>query len=78
MTESWVSCEEVIEHLFEYMDRELDGHTSAEIERHLERCHDCFSRADFERRLRERIAASGQQQAPERLHRRIREVIERF
>lgn len=78
MTESRISCEEVVERLFEYMDRELDSHTSAEIERHLERCHDCFSRAEFERRLREKIAASGQQKAPEELRRRIREMIERF
>lgn len=78
MTESWISCEQVIERLFEYMDRELDDHTSAEIERHLERCHDCFSRAEFERRLREQIAESGQQQAPEHLRLRIRDMLERF
>ncbi|MDF0751027.1 zf-HC2 domain-containing protein [Marinobacter sp. 71-i] len=78
MTESWISCEEVVERLVDYLHQELDNHTSAEIERHLERCHDCFSRAEFERRLRERIARSGQQEAPERLRRRIREMIDHF
>lgn len=78
MSESRISCEEVVERLFEYMDRELDSYTSAEIQRHLERCHDCFSRAEFERQLRERVARSGQQEAPERLRHRIREMIERF
>lgn len=78
MKESWISCEEVVERLFDYLDREMDSATSAEIERHLERCHDCFSRAEFERRLRERVARSGQQEAPERLRRRIREMIGRF
>lgn len=78
MSESWISCAEVVERLFDYMDRELDSQTQAEIERHLERCHDCFSRAEFERRLRERVARSGQQPAPERLRRRIRDMLERF
>lgn len=78
MKESRISCEEVVERLFDYLHQEMDGDTSGEIERHLERCHDCFSRAEFERKLRERIAGSGQQVAPERLHRRIREMIEHF
>lgn len=75
MNESSISCEDVIERLFDYLDRELDAPTSAEIERHLQRCHDCFSRAEFERRLRERLAATTPQRAPERLHRRIRALL---
>lgn len=69
-----LSCEEVIERLLEYLDRELDDISQQEIDRHLKRCYDCFSRAEFERRLRERIAATGSQQAPERLKKRIREL----
>lgn len=78
MNESWISCEEVVERLLDYLHRELDGAANAEIERHLDRCHDCFSRAEFEQKLRERITESGQQEAPERLRRRVREMIERF
>lgn len=69
-----LSCEEVIERLFEYLDQELDSVSQYEIDRHLQRCYDCFSRAEFERRLRERIAATGSQQAPDRLKKRIREL----
>lgn len=75
MSEQHISCEEVIERLFDYLDRELDAETSAEIDRHLKRCHDCFSHADFERQLRERVASSGTQKAPERLRRRIRNLL---
>lgn len=78
MNEPWISCEEVVERLCDYLHREMDSNTSAEIERHLERCHDCFSRAEFERKLRELIARSGRQESPERLRRRIREMIEQF
>ncbi|MFO7993791.1 MAG: zf-HC2 domain-containing protein [Marinobacter sp.] len=78
MKESWISCDEVVTRLFDYLDREMDSDTSAEIEQHLERCHDCFSRAEFERKLGERIATSGQQEAPQRLRRRIKNIIEHF
>lgn len=75
MNASDISCEEVIERLFDYLDRELDARTREEFNRHLERCHDCFSRAEFERRLRERVANTGTQPAPERLRRRVSELI---
>lgn len=78
MKESSISCEEVVERLFDYLDHEVDTDTSAEIERHLERCHDCFSRAEFERKLREQVTRSGKQEAPERLRLRIRDMIRRF
>ncbi|MBL3558882.1 MULTISPECIES: anti-sigma factor family protein [Marinobacter] len=78
MNESRISCEEVVQRLFDYLHQELDIDASAEIERHLHRCHDCFSRAEFEQKLRDRLTESGQQEAPERLRRRIREMIERF
>lgn len=77
MNASDMPCEEVIERLFDYLDRELDARTREEIDRHLERCHDCFSRAEFERRLQERIARTGTQPAPERLRRRVSELIRR-
>ncbi len=78
MKESWISCKEVLDQLFDYLDSEVNSSTNSEIEQHLERCHDCFSRVAFERRLRERIAGSGHQQAPEKLRRRISELIHHF
>jgi mycothiol system anti-sigma-R factor len=73
-----LSCEEVIARLFDYLDRELDDRQAAEIERHLARCRDCFSRSEFERRLRARIAAGASQPAPPRLQRRIRRLLDDF
>jgi anti-sigma factor (TIGR02949 family) len=73
-----IRCEEVIEHLFEYLDRELEHVKSTEIERHLEYCRECFSRAEFEKRLRERVRATGEAEAPLRLRQRLRRLIERF
>ena len=73
-----LSCEQVLVHLFAYLDNALDAPTSAEIERHLEGCRGCFSRAEFERRLRERVAETGTVSAPDTLRARIKALTERF
>lgn len=73
-----LSCEEVIERLFDYLDRQLDPQEASDVEWHLERCRDCFTRAEFERRLRARVAATGTAKAPPRLHQRIRTLLDRF
>ena len=78
MNEEHITCEEVIEQLFAFLDRELDSETSERIDAHLQRCRDCFTRAEFEKRLRARVHESAEVQAPETLHRRIRKVIDDF
>ncbi len=75
MKEPDISCDEVIERLFDFLNQELNDETRTQIDRHLERCHDCFSRAEFERRLREKVVMSGSQQAPERLRQRVWKLI---
>lgn len=76
--ERYITCEEVIERLFDYLDRELDERQRNEMERHMSKCRDCFSRAEFERRLRRRVAAAGTQRAPERLRRRLKTLLDEF
>jgi anti-sigma factor (TIGR02949 family) len=78
MAERELSCEEVVEVLCSYLHGELDGDRQAALERHLRRCRDCFSRAEFERRLRERVAATGSARVPERLRRRVRQLLREF
>lgn len=73
-----ISCEEVIERLFDYLDRELDSELRNRINAHLERCRDCFTRAEFEKRLRSRVNETADVEAPERLRRRIRRVLDEF
>jgi anti-sigma factor (TIGR02949 family) len=73
-----MNCEEVLGHLFEYLDGELDGATEGEIEHHLERCRGCFSRAEFERRLKRKLSETAETEAPQSLRSRVRALIERF
>lgn len=78
MSDKHLTCEEVMERLFDYLDRELDSEISAEIDRHLERCRDCFTRAEFEKKLQAKVADAGTVKAPSRLRRRIRGLLDRF
>lgn len=78
MSHDHISCEEVIKELFAYLDREVDEALGERIEHHLERCRDCFSRAEFERKLRERLRERTEARAPDRLRRRIQQAIKEF
>jgi len=78
VTSDHIDCEEVIEHLFAFLDRELDSEASARIDAHLQRCRDCFTRAEFEKRLRARVQEAGEAKAPDALRERIRSIVNQF
>jgi anti-sigma factor (TIGR02949 family) len=71
-------CEEVIAHLLEYLDGELDAETQAHIDLHLEECRGCYSRAEFERLLRKKVRGLGDEPAPASLQRRLKALIDQF
>jgi anti-sigma factor (TIGR02949 family) len=73
-----MSCEDVLKHLFEFLDGELDHAVEGDIEHHLKRCRSCFSRADFERRLKQKLAETGETEAPASLRARVRGLITKF
>jgi mycothiol system anti-sigma-R factor len=70
-------CEDVIIHLFAYLDNETDAATRAFSDDHLDECRACLSRAEFERALRARVRQLGAAQSPESLRRRLRALIDR-
>ena len=71
-------CEEVISHLLEYLDGEIDAAKRREIDRHLEECRGCFSRAEFEKELRAKVKQLGTQKPPRSLQRRLKALIDQF
>jgi mycothiol system anti-sigma-R factor len=73
-----IGCEEALRRLFEYLDHELDGTRHAEMEQHLHTCRACYSRAEFERRLKGRLGALGKEQAPPEFQHRITNLLRRF
>ena len=66
-----IGCEEAIRHLLEYLDHECDSHTHEEIDQHLSACQACYSRMEFEIRLRSQLKETGKQAVPASLKNRI-------
>ncbi len=72
------SCEDALRLLARHLDRELDPPTHEEMERHLETCRSCYSRAEFEKRLREKVAALGREPVRPELADRVQNLIHDF
>lgn len=73
-----ISCDEALQHLFAYLDRELDERSRGEMEQHLHRCRSCYSRAEFEKRLKERLRATGHDELPATLAARVQKIVGSF
>lgn len=44
-----MNCREILDHLYEYLDKELTPDVEAKVRAHLEECPPCHDCADFER-----------------------------
>ena len=74
-----MNCEETLEILWQFLDKELDGESTSELQQHLEECRHCFSKAEFEQRLREMVRRScSGEQAPLELRERLSKLIRLF
>lgn len=73
-----LSCEQVLRVIFAYVDGELSAPQSDDVTAHLERCRSCFSRAEFERRLKGHIADLANEPVSPEFEKRIRAIIGRF
>ena len=78
MSDPVMSCDEVLEHVLAFVDRELGDADRLRLERHLETCRSCYSRMEFERRLKGRFTELAREEAPAQLRDRISRLIERF
>jgi len=73
-----IGCEEALRRLFEYLDHELDGTRRAEMEQHLHTCRACYSRTEFERRLKGKLGTLGMERVSPELEHRIKNLLYRF
>lgn len=72
------SCEDALRLLAAHLDGELDAGAGRAIERHLATCRSCYSRAEFERRLKERVGSLGSEEVRPELSDRVRTLIRKF
>lgn len=75
MMEPMLSCEDVMDRLWEYLDGELDPETAGKVEKHLEVCQRCFPQYDFRRAFKELLSHSGEGTVPPQLQRRVFEAL---
>jgi anti-sigma factor (TIGR02949 family) len=73
-----IDCEEALRRLFEYLDAELHAEPLREMEQHLERCRSCFSRVEFEKRLKAHTAELHHEPVSAELDQRIRTLLDTF
>jgi mycothiol system anti-sigma-R factor len=73
-----IDCEEALRRLFEYIDAELADELRREVDHHLERCRSCFSRMEFEKRLKAHVGELGSEPVGPSLHRRVLEILDEF
>lgn len=74
-----IGCLKAIEMFYEYIDRELvDEEALAAFEYHLEHCRSCYTRAEFEGLLTERLKELAGAQASDELKRRVQILMENF
>jgi len=73
-------CLEAMDHLYAYLNGELgdDPDKFAVVEHHLGHCRSCFSRAQVERILNDRLRKSGKAKTPAALRKRLRDLMGDF
>lgn len=78
MSEHQLRCEDALRLLAAYLDGELADSVQFDLDRHLETCRSCYSRAEFERRLKVQIGELKQRDPEPAFAERIRGLMRRF
>jgi anti-sigma factor RsiW len=73
-----ITCEEALRLLATYLDGELHGDEHEGVEHHLEICRSCYSRAEFERRLKAEFNRLRRGEVRPAFEQRIRHLITQF
>lgn len=71
-----LSCPEVLDRLFEYLDGELEGATAGQVRAHLEKCRRCYPRLKFEKSFMEALSrARAGEEPPRDLRSRVVDLL---
>ena len=73
-----MTCDEALRLLAAYLDGELHDGSHESVEHHLEMCRSCFSRAEFERRLRGEMRRLRREEVSSDFADRVRGMLESF
>lgn len=78
MTEKEIKCEQALRQVLAYVDRELDEREHSAMQKHLHVCKSCYSRMEFERRLKRKVGELRDEEVPPRLGERIKGLLQGF
>jgi len=78
MTKHEIDCERALKQLFEFIDRELPEDRRDEMQHHLHTCHSCYSRAEFEARLKAKLGELKKDDPDGTVRERIKNLFESF
>jgi anti-sigma factor (TIGR02949 family) len=73
-----IDCAQALRRLIEFIDRELADADRDVIERHLQTCRSCLSRADFERALKGKLRGLSHGDVPSKTLDRITALMQQF
>jgi predicted anti-sigma-YlaC factor YlaD len=78
MSTKTIDCEQALRLLAVHLDGELAAAQQHEVEQHLERCRSCYSRAEFERRLKSQLGQLRRGGVEPALQTRIQGLLDGF
>lgn len=68
-------CGDAQDQIYQYLDSELDQETADSVREHLDDCSGCFDSFDFHRRLKVVIRSHLNEDMPESLEDKVKELI---
>ncbi len=72
-----MTCKEAVDKLYEYLDREADGMTASQVEKHLDLCRLCCDHFEFEKKMKKLVKNSCfQEKAPTFLKEKILKALQ--
>ena len=74
-----IDCLEAIDNLYAYLDGELnDEDELTKFKQHLSHCRSCYSRAELEGVINQRIKQVGTKKTPKSLQNRLSKLMDNF
>jgi anti-sigma factor (TIGR02949 family) len=78
MTKHEIDCKQALDQLFEFIDQELPDDRRDAMQHHLHTCKSCYSRFEFERRLKEKLGGMGKGEPSSGISDRITKLLSRL
>lgn len=75
MTKKPIDCEQALNILYDFLDRELGENDHEAMEHHLSVCKSCFSRVEFEQRLKDKMKSLREERAAADPSDRIKQLL---